>query len=37
MRQQKVGYVFNFNEIMHVALEKVDLMGKSNVNFRRFP
>lgn len=29
--------MFNFNEIMHVVLEKADLMGKSNINFKRIP
>lgn len=37
MRQGEQGYVFNFNEIMHVVLDKIDLMGKSNVIFKRFP
>jgi len=37
MRQQEDGYVFNFNEIIHVALGKIDLIGKSNVIFKCFP
>lgn len=29
--------MFNFNEIIHVVLDKIDLMGKCNVIFKSFP
>lgn len=29
--------MINFNEMIHVALDKVDMMGKSNVIFKCFP
>lgn len=28
--------MLNFNEIIHVALDKVDMTGKSNVIFKSF-
>lgn len=36
MKQGEEGYVLNFNEIIHVALDKVDMMGKYNVIFKSF-
>lgn len=29
--------MLNFNEMIHVVLDKVDMMGKSNVIFKSFP
>lgn len=29
--------MLNFNEMIHVALDKVDMTGKSNVIFKTFP